>query len=96
MLYYNSIFLLLMQFETFMMLLLQKPHVLLHIIFDSTLVENEVMATILQTCLYSKRSGRLVVLQSTNPAGPASGPACKLAALQLAAWWQLVIHDEMA
>ena len=63
MLYYNSIFLLLMQFETFMMLLLQKPHVLLHIIFDSTLVENDVMATILQACLYSKRSGRLVVVQ---------------------------------
>ena len=78
-----------------MMILLQKPHVLLHIIFDSTLVENDVMATILQACLYSKRSGRLVVVQSTNPAGPASGPACKVA-LQLAAWWQLAIHDEMA
>ena len=76
-----------------MMLLLQKPHVLLHIIFDSTLVENEVMAT--RSCKLLQRSGRLVVVQSTNPAGPASGPACKVA-LQLAAWWQLAIHDEMA
>lgn len=62
MLYYNSIFLLLIQFETSMMLLLKKSHVLLHIIFSWTLVENEVMATIIQACLYSK-SGRLVIIQ---------------------------------